>query len=150
MPGCGKTTIGRELARRLNKRFIDTDMEIERETGKTPTEIINENGEAYFRELESRAVITAAKNSGQIIATGGGSVLLSQNREALLQNSFIIFLVKDIKLLATTARPLSHDLTALYQMAETRVPIYNELCHEKIIVKDALEENIIRITEKLK
>jgi len=147
MPGCGKTTIGKALAERLGVKFVDTDSKIETIIGKSPAELIETNGEEYFRKIESEIILKTAKETGQVIATGGGSVLLPQNRDALMQNGFIIYLDREIEKLATDNRPLSKNIDALYK---ERAPVYNALCSIKINVNDNLEDNIKRITELLK
>jgi len=144
MPGCGKTTIGAELARDRKMGFIDTDLAIEAQTGRKIPDIINEDGEACFRELERKAIADAAVRTNQVIATGGGSVLARENREALMQNGVIIFLDRELDRLATEGRPLSVDLHALYQR---RLPLYESLCRHKIKVTDALRDNIRKIDE---
>ncbi len=74
MPGAGKTTVGSRAARMLGKTFVDTDDEITAHTGRTPAQIIEQEGEAAFREIESRVIAEIAKKGGQLIATGGGAV----------------------------------------------------------------------------
>jgi len=149
MPGCGKTTIGHELARRLGMSFADSDLEIEKETERTIPEIIDENGEEYFRRIESDVISKTAKETGQVIATGGGSVLLPSNRNALMQNGYILFLDKDISELSTDKRPFSKGFTKLKKLHDTRYPIYNALCDKRIAVENCLDVNILKILEIL-
>jgi len=147
MPGCGKTTIGRELAGRLGWKFTDTDWEIENRTGRSVPEIINTEGEPYFRKIEREIILDIAKETGRVIATGGGSVMAQENRNALLQNGFIIFLEREIGELATDNRPLAKDFAAISELYKRRAPIYNAMCDKKICVCDSLEENVTRIME---
>jgi len=146
MPGCGKTTIGAELARLRGMGFVDTDLAIEAQTGRTIPSIINEDGEARFRELERRIIAEVAVRTNQVIATGGGSILAQGNRELLLQNGTVLFLDRALNRLATDGRPLSVDLGALYHR---RLPIYENLCHYKIEITDSLEDNVRKICEVL-
>ncbi|MDR2861184.1 MAG: hypothetical protein LBV07_01360 [Syntrophobacterales bacterium] len=147
MPGCGKTTIGRELACRLGMTFADTDIEIERHTGRSVPEIIETEGEAYFRRVEKDIVLKIARETGQVIATGGGSIMVRENRDALLQNGYILFLDKDITKLATGNRPLAKDFAAISELYNVRVPIYRTLCNKRICVDGNLEENMTKIME---
>ncbi len=107
MPSCGKSTIGKEIAKRLNRQFFDTDLLIEEKTSKKPSEIIKEKGEEYFREIESLVVKEVSKNSSSVIALGGGVPLREENRKALKQNGIIIYIKRDLSLLSVTDRPLS-------------------------------------------
>jgi len=146
MPGCGKSTIGRELANFYGKNFVDTDGLIEARTNRKIPDIIAEDGEPRFRELESGVIVEAAARTNQVIATGGGSVLAEGNRDALVQNGIVIFLERSLDRLATDGRPLSVDLEALYQR---RLPLYESFCQYKITLDDDLEGNIRRIKEVL-
>ncbi len=124
MPGSGKTTIGKGLRDKMNLPFIDTDKEITKNTGKTPKVWIETSGEEKFRQIESEIVIKSGKKSGQIIATGGGSILLEENRRALRQNGTIVFISRPLRLLSTKDRPLSKDLKGMFVK---RLPIYKQL-----------------------
>jgi len=146
MPGCGKTTIGRELAKIYEKDFVDTDDLIEVRTGRKIPDIINEDGEPRFRELESGVIAEAAAKTNQVLATGGGSVLAEENRDALAQNGIVIFLERSLDRLATNGRPLSVDLGVLYQQ---RLPIYESFCQYEVTLDDDLADNIRRIKEAL-
>ena len=83
MPGCGKTTIGMELARLSGRTFVDLDDEICRRAGMSIPEIFREEGQAYFRQLERKVLAEICAQSGRIIATGGGAVLRKDNRAAM-------------------------------------------------------------------
>ncbi len=129
MPGCGKSSVGRALAKIAGRVLIDTDALIEREAGISIPEIFEREGEAGFRVREAAAVAVAAREGGRIIATGGGAPLLCENRLALLQNGRIFYLQRDIETLAVSGRPLSTDLYAMY---EQRAPIYRAFAHTVI------------------
>jgi len=146
MPGCGKTTIGRELAKVYEKDFVDTDELIEARTGRKIPDIIREDGEPRFRELESDVIAEAAARTNQVIATGGGSVLAEENRDALAQNGVVIFLERPIDRLATDGRPLSVDLEVLYRR---RLPVYESFCQYKITLDDDLAGNVRRIKKMI-
>ncbi len=86
----GKTTVGREIAKKLNMIFYDTDKIIEEQEGKAVSEIFEENGEKYFRELENKVAIALKNVENAVIATGGGFVINPQNIELMRQNGVII------------------------------------------------------------
>ena len=123
MPGCGKSTIGRILAERLNRKFIDADREIERISGITIPEIFASSGEEGFRKIETEVLSQIAKESGYVIATGGGCVMKAENYALLHQNGRIFWLQRDLECLATDGRPLS-QAGKLNEMYQIRKPIY--------------------------
>ena len=123
MPGCGKSTIGKKLAAEQGKKFVDTDALVEQKAGKSIPDIFKEEGEAAFRALEAEVIETVGKENGQVIATGGGSVLNLENVRNLKQNGTVVFIKRDIDKLATEGRPLSMggDLAEMYKK---RLPLY--------------------------
>lgn len=123
MPGCGKTTVGKLIAKRLGKSFIDTDEEIAA-LGIAPAQIISERGEAEFRRIEQNAIAEAGKRCGCVIATGGGAVTIPQNYAHLAQNGRIVFINRSISSLARDGRPLSQGDGALERLFEARLPLY--------------------------
>lgn len=114
MPGSGKTTIGKELARVLNKEFYDVDEMIEYREGISPKEIIELRGEEYFRNRERETCMVLSQVSGAVISTGGGTILEDKNYYSLGKDSVVIYLKKDLDLLDTMNRPLSKDLLNMY------------------------------------
>ncbi|OPY57863.1 MAG: Shikimate kinase [Pelotomaculum sp. PtaU1.Bin035] len=88
--GTGKTAIGRRLALRLNRKFIDTDLEIENITGKTVAQIFARHGMIRFRSEESLLVQKLARQEGMVISTGGGMVLNPENVRLLKENGILI------------------------------------------------------------
>lgn len=126
MPGCGKSTVGKILAEHLGRELLDTDELAARAAGRPVPEIINAEGEAAFREIEARAVADAGKQSGKIIATGGGAVLRADNRDALRQNAAVVYLRRPLAELATSGRPLSRGGDALAELLHAREPLYRE------------------------
>ena len=92
MPGSGKSTVGPELARRLDVPFLELDAEIERAAGKGVTEIFEQDGEPRFRELEAAALKDAAALDPSVISCGGGVVLEPANRVILRASGEVVFL----------------------------------------------------------
>ncbi len=125
MPGSGKSTLGKLISEITGKPFIDTDTAIEEMTGKHPSEIIRENGENAFRDIETQAAREVSKKSGIIIATGGGIVKRSENISLLRQNGKIIYLdCRTDELPVTPDRPLSSSREAIEELYNTRHPLY--------------------------
>ncbi len=92
MMGSGKTTVGRLVARRLKRRFIDSDHEIERRCGVRIPLIFDIEGERGFRQRESQTIETLTARSGIVLATGGGAVLAEENRRCLAQRGTVVYL----------------------------------------------------------
>ena len=127
MPGCGKSTVGRILAKKLKRPFFDTDGEIEKERGKKPGDIIKERGEEAFRDIESGVIERLSGQSGVVISTGGGAVLREKNMRALSRNGRIVFLDRPLPALAVSeSRPLSQTKDALFKLYEKRIDIYRK------------------------
>jgi shikimate kinase len=134
MPGAGKTTVGRQLARRLQRRFVDADHEIEVRTGVAIPVIFEIEGEPGFRDRESQVIAELAKESGLVVATGGGAILRPQNREALKHNGLVIYLHVAPRLLLErtshdTQRPLlqvADPMTKIEELFAQRDPLYRE------------------------
>ncbi|MCQ2437623.1 MAG: AAA family ATPase [Clostridia bacterium] len=107
MPGCGKTTIGKMLAEKLGREYVDSDAEIVNRAGMPIPEIFAKYGEKYFRDLESEVIADLCKGSGKIIATGGGAILRDENVRAMRQNGRTCLMLRPIDRLPTEGRPLS-------------------------------------------
>ena len=141
--GSGKTAVGKVLCEHLSYLFLDTDLEIEIQEKKSIADIFKENGEPYFRELESSICQELATYTQKVIATGGGIILSPSNREALLKAGLIIWLKTSLKtsldrLKADHSRPLlSSDKEATLQtLIEQRFPLYQALAHLTIQTDD--------------
>ena len=139
MPGCGKTTVGRELARLSGKPFVDLDEEIVRRAGKSIPDIFREEGEAAFRELEAQVLADVCARSGQVIATGGGAVLRAENRDIMRRAGRVYFLRRALEELPTDGRPLSQK-GSLEEMYRVRKPLYSAAADTVIDNSVALEE----------
>jgi shikimate dehydrogenase len=125
MPGCGKTTIGRRVAKFLGREFIDLDAMIVEKAGKTIPEIFADEGEDAFRLLETECATEAGKKSSTVISCGGGIVTKERNYAPLRQNGTIIFINRKTEALATRDRPVSAS-RSLEEIAAERRPIYKK------------------------
>jgi len=116
MPGSGKTTIGKILAENMDRAFLDADVVIEETSEMTIPEIFEREGEAGFRARETDVLKELGKQSGLVIATGGGCITREENYAHLHQNGTIVFIERDISLLSREGRPLSQnaDLSEMY------------------------------------
>ena len=138
LPGSGKSTIGRQLARIWDLNFIDSDQVLERQLGCTIKEFFTEHGEASFRDEEARvlAELACARQAG-VLSTGGGAVLRPENRSILHNNTTVIYLQsspEDIarRLRNDTNRPLlqgEDPLKRLRELLAVRAPLYEETAH---------------------
>ena len=136
MPGCGKSTVGKLLCEKLGREVLDTDSEIVKADGRTIPEIFSVEGEDFFRQLETQAVKNVGKQLGKIVATGGGSVMKKENRDALKQNGTVIYLKKDLSLLSLDGRPLSKDEDAVRKIYEARKDTYEAFADYTVEVSD--------------
>ena len=125
MPGCGKSTVAAHLGAATGRedRVIDADLEIERRAGKSIPEIFAQDGEDAFRTLETQVLSDLGKQSGLIIATGGGCVTRKENYPLLHRNGILFWLRRDLSSLPTDGRPLSQQ-QRLEEMYRVRKPLY--------------------------
>ena len=135
--GSGKTSVGKVLARLLDKTFVDSDHEIERATGVRIPVIFEIEGEAGFRARERRMIDQLVARDNLLLATGGGAVLSRENRDTLHANGTVIYLRAPVKsLLKRTQRDRSRPLlqvadpaAKLAELFEQRDPLYREVAH---------------------
>jgi shikimate kinase len=133
--GSGKTAVGRHLARALRLPFHDSDAEIERRTGVDVSFIFEKEGEAGFRQREREAIEALTALEGIVLATGGGAVLLAQNRQRLAARGCVVYLQTSVAQQADRVRhgrnrPLlaSGDAgTRLGELMHVRAPLYEEI-----------------------
>jgi len=134
MPGSGKSTVGRHLARLLGWRFIDSDHEIERQIGGSIRAYFEQHGEAAFRDLEQQSIADLCQQTGAVLATGGGAVLREANRQALKTGCEVVYLRSTPeelfrRLRHDTQRPLlqvKDPLRRLRDLYRERDPLYRD------------------------
>ena len=137
LPGSGKTTIGRHLARRLGLPFVDSDHVIEHRLGCSIREFFAREGEESFRDVEQQVLDELTKTQHGVIATGGGAVLREANRRHMHARGQVIYLrstPEDVfrRVRHDTARPLlqvDDPLSRLRALYEARDPWYRETAH---------------------
>lgn len=133
MPSCGKSTIGKLLSKELNKKYIDTDAEIEKTINMQIADYINQNGEQKFREIEKQIMLEVSKYNGVIISTGGGVILDNENVENLKYNGKLFFINRSVeKLKATNSRPLTSTVEKLKQIFDVRLALYKKAADYEI------------------
>ena len=147
MPGCGKTSVGLALAKKLGRNFADTDDWVVENAGKPIPAIFEEDGEDAFRALENSALQALCKKSGMIIATGGGVVKLPENRRVIRQNGIIVFLDRDVAQLPVSGRPLS-ERDGIAALAAERLPLYLQWSGHVVQVR-SVEQTAADIHEQL-
>ena len=148
MPSCGKTSLGKRISKILGKEFLDTDVEIERQTGMAIRDIFESRGEEYFRSLETKVIKEISTKNNKIISTGGGAVLKNENVKALKHNGMVFFIDRPLKdLMATSDRPLSSSKADLKKRYNERYDIYRSAADKKIINDRDFEAAVTKIKE---
>jgi shikimate kinase len=137
MPGSGKSTVGKEVARRLGLAFADCDKAIENRAGCSIAALFDREGEDVFRDLESQVLASLVAQGPSVIATGGGVVLRSGNRELLRTRTHCVYLLASLGLLwkrvrRDRRRPLlqvADPQQRLRELSFEREPLYRETAH---------------------
>lgn len=125
MPSCGKTSIGRKLARILKMDFVDLDAQIVKTAGKSIPQIFAEDGEDAFRKIETEIAVETAKRNHTVISCGGGIVKNEINMQALSLNGFVVYIDRRVeKLHSGGKRPLSKDAAAIRKLKQEREHLY--------------------------
>lgn len=150
MPGCGKTSTGKLVAESLGAEFLDTDAEIYKKTGRSPHEIITQDGENTFRNIESAVIKEISALQGKVISTGGGAVLRTENTELLRENGRIYFLDRALEELHISEdRPLSSTRESLEKRYNERYGIYTSCADCIIKAVDGKQKNANAILEDI-
>ncbi|MCQ2087163.1 MAG: shikimate dehydrogenase [Bacilli bacterium] len=141
MPTSGKTTIGKLIAEKLNRKFIDIDDEIINVIKMPISDYFKLYGEEAFRDVESDVIKGLSSEQCLVIATGGGSILRDTNVRNLKQNGRLYFLDRSLdKLITTNDRPLSSDREALTKRYNERIDIYRRVCDVLVDGDGTIEE----------
>lgn len=148
MPGCGKSTIGALLAEKLGRTLADADEKIISLAGKSIPDIFAQDGEPTFRDWETKALTELGKQSGLVIATGGGCVTQKCNYPLLHQNGYLVWLERDCRVLPTDGRPLSqaNDLGKMYA---ARKPLYEVFADIRVENTGTPAETVQKILDAL-
>lgn len=152
--GAGKTTVGRALARRMGKSFVDSDHEIEARTGVKVQTIFEIEGEPGFRAREAQIIDELSARDGIVLGTGGGAVLLAENRAVLSARGFVVYLraqPRDLWMRTRNdrGRPLlqtADPLERLQQLYKVRDPLYREVAD---IVVDTSRQRVATLVSRL-
>lgn len=137
LPGGGKSTVGRQLARRLRLDFVDSDAVIEQRLGCSIRSYFEREGEAAFRDIEEGVIAELLQRSDCVLATGGGAVLRPANRQAMHRQATVVYLRSSPdelyrRLRHDTQRPLlqvADPLAKLKELYRQRDPLYRETAH---------------------
>jgi len=132
--GCGKSSVGKRLAFKLNLQFVDADEEIERAAAKTINEIFADHGEEHFRNGERKVIARLLSNGPQVLATGGGAFINPETRRRVKDNAFSIWLRAELpvlmrRVMKRDTRPLLREgnpEVTMQKLIEARYPIYAE------------------------
>ena len=149
--GAGKSTVGRRLAKRLKLKFFDSDQEIEHRTGATVSLIFEIEGEAGFRKREKDIIDALTKQSGIVLATGGGAVLDPDNRQSLANRGVVIYLKSGLTpLVRRTSRDSKRPLlkaddpaARLRELLVIRGPIYEDIADMVIDTDQRTPQSIV-------
>ena len=147
MPSSGKSTVGVELAKKLNREFVDTDAVIVERHGDIPKIFANE-GEIAFRSYETEVIKEVVGGFGKVISIGGGGVIKEENREAINRNCLVFWLKRDIDKLSLTGRPLSKDKETLIKMEKEREFYYSSTANFVIDNNGSLSKTLGDIENK--
>ena len=148
MAGCGKSTVGRLLAEQTGRKFVDADEEIEVLAGKPIPDIFAQDGEEVFRTWESQVLDRFGRESGLVLATGGGCVTKKRNYPLLRQNGTVVWLWRDPALLPTAGRPLSQKTSPRILHAR-RLPLYQQFADLTVENSGPVAETVSKIQTAL-
>lgn len=154
--GCGKSSIGRRLAARLDLPFVDADDEIERAAGRSVADIFAEHGEPHFREGERKVIQRLLGCGPQVLATGGGAYMNAETRDNIRQSGISVWLKADLPVLMRRVakrdnRPLLKQKdpeAVMSQLIETRHPIYAQAdltVDSREVAHDVIVGEILRV-----
>ena len=150
--GSGKTAVGKQLARRLGLPFVDSDLEIERRTGVDIPLIFDKEGEAGFRARERAMIAELAAREGLVLSTGGGAILLPENRAALRAGGTVVYLETSVARQAERVRRSDHrpllagaadPAARLAELMAHRAPLYTEVAHHTVRTDGSRVQDVV-------
>ena len=148
MPACGKSTIGYWLSKKIGYPLLDTDKYLEEKENRIISDIFSNEGEEYFRNLETKYLKELSEKEGTIISTGGGAVKKKENIDILKKNGIVIFLnreINDISKENHKHRPLLQDINNIQKLYDERIKLYRR--YADIIIKN--DDNIDVIVDRI-
>lgn len=149
MPGCGKSTIGKLLSDKLNKKFVDIDEEIVKRAEISIPEIFEKYGEERFRDLESEAIEKICAERGEVVSFGGGAVKREKNIHSAKRNGIVVYIKRDIDKLAREGRPLSKDKESVKRLYDERRALYERYADITVENDGRIEDATSYILEEL-
>lgn len=149
MPGSGKTSVGKAVARILKRNFIDADSEFEKTFGISAGDYIETYGETAFRARESEVLAEISKESRKVISTGGGAVKIPKNVKNIKSNSVTVWIKRDIEKLAVNGRPLSRNGAELENMYSERAPLYGTASDIEVDNNGSLKDTVDALINEL-
>jgi len=151
MPGSGKSTVSRRVAKALGREWYDADTVIEEKAGLPITKIFEKHGEAYFRALETQCLTELLKRENTVIAAGGGAIL--DNASLLKENALVVYLERDLEGILSTMKAEMLSLVKdapekrIQELYEKRRSFYENGCDVKITNNKSQNEAVKKITE---
>jgi len=150
MPGSGKSSIGRKLAEKMKKQFVDLDKRIVKDACMSISDIFAHGGEAEFRKAEAKAAEVVSKEQRQVIASGGGIVKSDKSIELLRQNGIIVFVDRPLSELEIgKGRPLSKSIDDVKRLYEERMPLYKKYADIEICNDKTEEDAVLKIMRQI-
>ena len=154
--GCGKSTIGKALARRIGYQFADTDDMLTDKTGQSIAEIFAAHGESGFRDMEHQIIQTAAQLEGFVISTGGGVMTFERNAELLARHALIVHIHRSFDdcyaaVRRRTGRPIAESKSReeLLQLYEARLDCYERYAHYTLENHTSISDAVLQISSFL-
>ncbi|ERK55250.1 shikimate kinase [Leptotrichia sp. oral taxon 879] len=148
MPACGKSTIGYWLSKKIDYPLLDVDRYLEEKENRIISDIFSNEGEEYFRELETKYLKELSEKEGIIISTGGGAVKKKENIDILKENGIVVFLnrtIDDISRENHRNRPLLQNTDNIQKLYDERIKLYRR--YADIIIKN--DDNIDVIVDRI-
>lgn len=152
--GAGKSRVGRLLAQKLSRKFVDTDHLIEEQQGQSIKSIFEEKGEEYFRNLETELLKELSQQSGLIVSTGGGLPMKIENQD-IMNQAYCVFIETSFEIMLerifrNDKRPLAKTPEQVQELYEARLPLYKKAKYSVVhsLDPDATCQKIMALLRK--